>query len=349
MISRLLDTLADVGKPAVTWKSPDGSNVLVLPYGGRVLGLFAPGSEQNFLWTHTALNSVDTAKAFYASSDWHNSGGDRTWLAPEVDFFLPEYPNLSVYMQQRTLDPGRYELLDSNGTIALKNALTAKLSRSGAIVDLEITKSIAPTQNPLIATNSRYFQDLEYAGYALHTRLEIKGPDAAVGPVGLWSLLQLPHGGELLVPTTSRSTVQTCFGDINQSDVMVEENLVRYKMHSIGEQKIAMTASTVGNRMGYISFSEGDVAALIVREFRIYPMGAYIDVPWSKPDSPGTAIQACNVNSNLGAFSEMEYHTPAIGGHTGLSSCDDLSQVWAFRGPRQSVMAAARELVSPHV
>jgi len=45
----------------------------------------------------------------------------------------------------------------------------------------------------------------------------------------------------------------------------------------------------------------------------------------------------------------MEYHTPAIGGHTGLPSCDDLSEVWAFRGPRQSVMAAARELVSPLV
>ena len=211
---------------------------------------------------------------------------------------------------------------------------------------MEITKSIVPTQNPLSATNSRYSKELEYAGYALHTRLEIKGPDAAAGPVGLWSLLQLPHGGELLIPTTSQSTVQTCFGDINQSDVVVKENLVRYRMHSVGEQKIAMAASTVGNRMGYIYFSEGALAALVVREFTVDPLGEYIDVPWSKPDSPGTAVQACNVNSNLGAFSEMEYHTPAIGGKTGLSSCDDLSQVWAFRGSRQSILAAARELIS---
>ncbi len=349
MISRLLDTLAEVGKPAVTWKSPDGSNILVLPYGGRILGLFAPNSEQNFLWTHTALNSVDTARAFYDSTDWHNSGGDRTWLAPEVDFFLPEYPNLSVYMQQRTLDPGRYELLNSDGTIELKNHLVAHLSRSKAAIELEITKRVAPAQNPLAATNSRHFKDLEYAGYALHTRLKIKGPDPAAGPVGLWSLLQLPHGGELLIPTTSQSTVQTCFGDISQSDVVVKENLVRYKMHSVGEQKVAITASAVGNRMGYIYFSEGDVAALVVREFSIDPRGEYIDVLWSKPNSPGTAVQACNVNSNLGAFSEMEYHSPAIGGHTGLSSCDDLSQVWAFRGSRQSILAAARELISPDV
>jgi hypothetical protein len=346
MTSRLHDTLADVGKPAVNWSSPDGSTVLVLPYGGRVLGLFAPGSERNFFWTHTALNSVDAAKAFYASTDWHNSGGDRTWLAPEVDFFLPEYPNLSVYMQPRTLDPGRYELLNNNGTIALKNHMVAQLSRSKAAVELEITKRIAPSKNPLTATKSRHAKDLEYAGYALHTRLEIKGPDPAVGPVGLWSLLQLPHGGELLVPTTSKSSVQKYFGDLNPSDVVVTETLVRYKMHSAGEQKIAMTASGVGNRMGYIS-SEGDASALIVREFSINPLGEYIDVPWAHPDSPGAAVEACNVNSNLGAFSEMEYHTPAIGGLTGLSSCEDVSQVWAFRGSHQSILAAARELVSP--
>jgi hypothetical protein len=117
-------------------------------------------------------------------------------------------------------------------------------------------------------------------------------------------------------------------------------------MHSAGEQKIAMTASGVGNRMGYIS-SEGDASALIVREFSINPLGEYIDVPWAHPDSPGAAVEACNVNSNLGAFSEMEYHTPAIGGLTGLSSCEDVSQVWAFRGSHQSILAAARELVSP--
>ena len=56
-----------------------------------MLGLFAPGSEENFYWTNPALRSVE-ARAFYAGDDWHNSGGDRTWLAPEVDVFLPDFP-----------------------------------------------------------------------------------------------------------------------------------------------------------------------------------------------------------------------------------------------------------------
>ena len=87
--TKLVATLASADKPTETWTSPDGSTALVLPYGGRVLGLFAPESEQNFFWTHPALDAAETARDFYKSAQWHNSGGDRTWLAPEVDFFFP--------------------------------------------------------------------------------------------------------------------------------------------------------------------------------------------------------------------------------------------------------------------
>ena len=36
-----MDTLRQVGKPPHAYRSPDGSGVLVLPYGGRILGLFS--------------------------------------------------------------------------------------------------------------------------------------------------------------------------------------------------------------------------------------------------------------------------------------------------------------------
>ena len=76
--SELLDVLKAVGKPARVITTSDGTTVLILPYGGRVLGLYAPGSEENFYWTHDTLRSVDVAKAFYDGDEWKNSGGDRT-------------------------------------------------------------------------------------------------------------------------------------------------------------------------------------------------------------------------------------------------------------------------------
>src|SRR4029077_3725674 len=110
MLRELMATLKAVGKSTELHQTDDGTRLLILPYGGRILGVFAPGSEENFLWTNSALNSAESARAYYASDDWQNSGGDRTWLAPEVDFFFPKFPNVDIagYWQPRSLDPGNY-------------------------------------------------------------------------------------------------------------------------------------------------------------------------------------------------------------------------------------------------
>ena len=72
-----------------------------------------------------------------------------------------------------------------------------------------------------------------------------------------------------------------------------------------------------------------------------------MDVPWTDTDYFGFAVQACNVNSNLGTFSELEYHIPAIGGGTGASHCEDTAQVWAFRGDRAQIEVIAKSLLTP--
>ena len=122
----LANVLDKVGKPTRRFTSADGTRVLVLPYGGRVLGLFSPQSEENFYWTHPALAAVRTARTFYASDQWHNSGGDRTWLAPEVDLFFPRFPKRDQYFQQRSLDPGNYRVRAANGGLTLVNRLTVR-------------------------------------------------------------------------------------------------------------------------------------------------------------------------------------------------------------------------------
>ena len=118
MNAKLIETLNVIGKPTEVFDSPDGSRVLLLPYGGRILGLFVPGSDENFYWTHPALESQATAAEFYASDQWHNSGGDRTWLAPEVDVFFPNFPVTDPYWQPRQLDPGDYGIERGDGVDA---------------------------------------------------------------------------------------------------------------------------------------------------------------------------------------------------------------------------------------
>jgi hypothetical protein len=353
MLQHLIATLKAVGKSTELYQTDDGTRVLILPYGGRILGVFAPGSEENFLWTNSVLNSVESARAYYASDDWQNSGGDRTWLAPELDFFFPKFPDIDIagYWQPRGLDPGNYELSKTDQEVKLTNRLNIDAFRSRKRADLEITKSIAAAPNPLRYDAQVPIGTVEYAGHTLLTSLKILNPAPdAVPLVGLWSLTQMPHQGELFIPTYSKTEPRIYFGlvDTPADEVAVNDRLVRFKMRAAGEHKIGIRAAATTGRIGYI-YQTGNKHALIVRNFSVNPSGEYADVPWTEPEDRGYSTQACSVNSRWGMFSEMEYHVPAIGGSTGLRHVEDRSQLWAFRGSREDIIKIARALLSNEI
>jgi hypothetical protein len=350
MLQDLIATLKAVGKSTELYQTEDGTQVLILPYGGRILGVFAPGSEENFLWTNSVLSSVASARAYYASDDWHNSGGDRTWLAPELDFFFPKFPNIDIagYWQPRSLDPGNYELTKTVQGVKLINCLNIDAFRSRKRVELEITKSVGVAPNPLRHDSQIRIGEVEYAGHTLLTSLKILDPNPDGVPlVGLWSLTQMPHQGELFIPTYSKTEPRIYFGlvDTPPDELAMSDRLVRFKMRATGEHKIGMRAAATTGRIGYI-YPTGNRHALIVRNFFVNPSGEYADVPWTEPEDRGYSTQACSVNSRWGMFSEMEYHVPAIGGSTGLHHVEDRSQLWAFRGSREDIVKIARALLS---
>jgi hypothetical protein len=353
MLQQLMATLKAVGKPAELYQTDDGTRLLILPYGGRILGVFAPGSEENFLWTNSALNNIDTARSYYASDDWQNSGGDRTWLAPELDFFFPKFPNIDIagYWQPRSLDPGNYELIRTAHGVKLTNRLNIEGFRSRKRVELEIAKSVEAAPNPLRYDAAIRSDTVEYAGHTLLTSLKIldSNPNDAL-LLGLWSLTQMPHRGELFIPTYSRSEPRIYFGlvDTPPDELAISDRLVRFKMRAAGEHKIGVRAAVTTGRIGYI-YPTGDKHALIIRNFFVNPSGEYADVPWTEPDDRGYSTQACSVNSRWGEFSEMEYHVPAIGGDTGLRHIEDRSQLWAFRGSQEDIGKIARVLLSNEI
>ncbi len=353
MLQDLIATLQAVGKSPELHQTGDGTRLLILPYGGRILGVFAPGSDENFLWTNSALNNAESARNYYASDDWQNSGGDRTWLAPEVDFFFPKFPNIDIagYWQPRSLDPGNYELTKTAGGIKLTNRFKVNAFRSRKRVELEIAKSVAAAPNPLRYDANIRVGVVEYAGHTLSTSLAILGPTPNDAPlVGLWSLTQMPHRGELLIPTYSKAEPRIYFGlvDTPPGELTVSDRLVRFKMRAPAEHKIGIRAAVTTGRIGYL-YPTGNKHALIVRNFFVNPSGEYADVPWTEPEDRGYSTQACSVNSRWGEFSEMEYHVPAIGGNTGLQQVEDRSQLWAFRGSREDIEKIARALLSSEI
>ena len=341
MIELLAEVLTRAGKRVERWDSADGTSALVLEHGGRVIGLYAPNVNHNLLWTHPAFESASSTERFFRSTDWHNSGGQRTWLSPEKSFFLPNYPTTFEYYQPRQLDPGRYYLEMQREGIRLNVECVLDDLYSRSQIHVAIEKSIRGAADPLRHMSPHR---ANYAGITLCSQLKLLNPTNCVSRVSLWSLLQVPHGGELILPTISKASAVVYFGDIAQEDVQIEDHSVSYRMTAKGKQKLGFEAYSQTGRIGYI-YQTGEGSHLVVVNCQVHPSLEYVDAPWRNPDAPACAVQVCNVNCDLGVFSELEYHSPALDPEKGRASCFDESQIWTYSGEPKAIEEAAHLLL----
>lgn len=345
MLEKLHQNLLDAGQHPHILPLPDGTRLLTLAEGGRVLGLFGPSSPGNFYWTNPELDDAASARALFGREGWHNTGGDRTWLAPEVDIFFPDFPDTNRHWEPPQLDAEKYTMREMNGGVELSHRMTLHFARSNADVSLNLGKWVGAAPHPLRNEQVRGASNVEYAGYTQHTWLRL-GADSQDLPIlaGIWNLLQVPHGGEMIIATYAPSEPLVMFGGIPSTHLIADDRCVRFKASIPGEHKIAVRAAAVTGRIAY-AYPSGDGWALIVRNFFPNLSGEYIDVPFEDPDDVGYAVQAVNVQSDLGEFCELEYHAPAIGKETGQVECMDVSQVWAFRGTQEDIDAVAKTLL----
>ena len=243
---RVPKALAAAGKKTCWHRSPDGTRVLLLPYGGRALGLYPPQSDDNFFWVNRALCATTSARAVFAQEGWQNTGGDRTWLSPEIEVFFPDYPQCLRHVEPAALDAAEYAVALEEDGVAMTRTMTLGFARAKRSVKLRLSKWIGPAANPLRYERgtAKLLTDIEYAGYTQRTRVKLLG-DAARSPlpVGIWNLLQLPHGGEMIIPTYKSTQPRVLFGEIPQEALVSEAHCLRFRMNLRGEHKIAVRAA----------------------------------------------------------------------------------------------------------
>ena len=63
MSKDLSKILQGAGKATEVFVTPDGTRLLLLPYGARVLSLCAAESDENFFWTNPPFDDAETARA----------------------------------------------------------------------------------------------------------------------------------------------------------------------------------------------------------------------------------------------------------------------------------------------
>jgi hypothetical protein len=350
MTNCLSPSVRDAGKAVEPIAMPDGTRLLLLPYGARVLGLYVGDDDASFYWNNPLLEDAKTARTMFAGNGWHNTGGDRTWIGPEWDTFFPAADSIQ-YHQPRPLDMSDYAVSRIGGGIQLSREMTLHLARPNRDAALRLAKWFGPAANPL-----RYDRDMEsaagavqYAGYTQRVVLESLDKSGEPPAVDIWNLMQLPPGGELLVPLYSRAKPQRCFGDVPADCVTLDDHLLRVRVDFPGSHKIAMKATSLCGRTGYV-YAQGDRWSLVIRNFFVNPTGEYVDVQRHDPDDLGYAFQMCRVDEiEFGSFCEMEYHAPALGLLPDVVQSVDISQVWAFRGTRAAIDAIAGKLLGANL
>jgi hypothetical protein len=289
----------------------------LLPASGRLIGLYPDGSDENFLWTNPTPGGA-----------WPNPGGDRTWLAPEIELFIGDLARpWNTYAVQPALDPGNWRL---DGENTLTNSTRLRLHRSGREVGVQLRKTYRPALNPLSVNG------LQFAGYTQVTSLETDAP------LGIWNLLQLPAPGMMLVATRGAVRPQIVFGEIADPDLVSGPGLLRWRMDGGADAKISLLATDFTGRAAHLHQRNPDSWDLVVRDVVVDPAGQYVDALWTPPYKRGWAFQACQVRSLAGGFNELEYHAP-------VTTKRDESRVWAFRGPLDRITEAAELLLGTRV
>ncbi|MFZ2656313.1 MAG: hypothetical protein WAX69_15380 [Victivallales bacterium] len=342
-MQNLKNILDSIDKSSRNLHFADGSCLLMLPGSGRVLGLFTPDSEENFFWTNPALNDKKRASSFFKAKGWHNPGGDRTWLAPEIEIFIGDLANpTGTYQVPRGLDPGSWRIECHDPFLRLANKSPIHMRRSKQKLNVRIFKEFKPAPNPLRNMN---IKGLQYSGYEQNTSLEMDVVPSSPVQIGLWNLLQLPKPGRMLIPTYFKAKPQLVFGPAKSADFKIGRNLIIWNMdHGKSSCKMSIKAEALTGRAGYLCRSSGKSTNwnLVVRQFSVNPSSEYVDALWSDPSDTGYAFQACSVNSGKQSFNELEYHAPAATTLAGHNQTRDQSLVWAFRGGFADIEKAVR-------
>jgi hypothetical protein len=318
----------------------DAGGLLVTVRGGRVLGVYLDREDDNLLWTHPALGELASAKSFVEAGEW-NLGGDRCWLAPELElhFLDAENPSHDNYIVPTKIDPGQYAIASRFATgITFATRGDARNARTGGKFAFQIARSIALCEPPIET------RELRYVGYELASELVVDSPDRPEACYGLWQLMQLPSGGVLSIATHGKPALVDYFATGVDSHCRCAAGSVTFPITAQAQHKIGLAARDVTGRVSYLRPLDDDRGTLIVRQASIFPGAVYADYPAHQPQRRDIAIQAYNDAGSLGTFGEMEYHAPAACAANNFRTYD-VSRTWCFGGSLARLRAVESELL----
>lgn len=322
-------------------------SVIISQRGGRIFGPFISKDSESIFWTDEAFARPETFKEFLDSGSW-NIGGDRMWIAPEIQYHVPDRSDFwgSVFWPEQ-VDPGNYHLEQpgpGQWRLDLDVVLEAYNLASGQ-KDLHLERLIQQVEDPLrnVGDYLALVDGVLFAGYEQVVTLSERQRDDIVSEA--WSLTQLNPGGVLVIPASPRIEYTDYYEPIDESLQTIHPNHVRLKITGDRRYKVGYKAAHVFGRLAYFNHLDDGRDYLIVRNFFNNPSVPYAEEPDHTPGCRGHSIHVYNDDGNAGGFGELECNAQTIGGETGRSSSKDQLVLWLYVGAPERIKEIGNHLL----
>jgi hypothetical protein len=315
----------------------DGA-ALVLPEYGRVLGLWPYWRGENAFWVNPGF--FQTLQIGAKQTEWVSPGGDRMYLCPESEFFIPDEAHpAETYAIPQALDPGSFQASFDKDSFTLENHGDLWAHRSQTRIGFKLTRRIrlygAKELEDLWGTTY-----LRQVGYDEETALELKD---CPFPVALWTAVHLEAGGRAVLP------LQKYWAEYGLSGFPVRLLELKDGCASIragGGEAIALWLDALESRTraAYVRENvETGRAVMVLREFQKSDpaeyvketvqrgvLGGVVGFSW-----PGSHAPSC----------ELGVRSPAASGAGGRKKALWRCSLWAFSGRIEEIGELARKLL----
>jgi hypothetical protein len=339
--------LEENGLPYGVLPLQNGVTVIITQRGGRIYGPYLSLDGEGLFWISPVWSKPDSFGEFLKSGNW-NQGGDRVWIAPEIQYSVRDRADYwGTIAQPPQVDPGTYRLEQPKAgqwKLSQDMVLQAWNLASGQ-KELHLERLIRRVEDPLrnLGAYSRLIDGVLFAGYEQVVTLSETRLDDIMSEA--WDLIQLNPGGELLIPASPEVEMTDYYRPIDESLYARYPNHLRLQLTGRRQYKVGIKAAHTFGRLGYFNALGDGRATLIVRNYFNNPSVPYTEEPDFPVGCRGHSIHVYNDGGEFGGFAELEVNLPTIGGETGRSISTDHLVLWLYVGAPEKVKAIALHLL----
>jgi len=221
-------------------------------------------------------------------------------------------------------------------------------------VPINLTKEYSLISNPFQMNSGHVYKNLAntpFIGLQCETRMLLLPVTDhmlnALPEFNLWTILQVPPDGTVLVPTWGESEPLVMLQDQEVPQITRQSHYSSFQFRGNRSFKLSYNSLQSTGRFGYFRKLNKDVSSLIVRQFQVIPSAMYPDYPECQPDYIGSCMQFFYDGGKMGGFGELEYHAPSLKGKE-FSVQSDISQIFYFVGSDVQIKQIAFHMLGIH-